>query len=49
MDAEVLIVPLFVPHRTALHVAGVEGIALGPDVYHVDLTRLHRADGAGVR
>lgn len=45
MDAEALIVPLYSPHRVALRVAGVDGIGLGIDVYHVDLTSLRRVHG----
>lgn len=50
MDRQALIVPLLVPHRVAVHTAQVDGIRLGIDVYHVDLTGLRRTDvpaGAG--
>lgn len=42
MDARCLIVPLYSPHRIALHTAAVDGIRLDCNVYHVDLTGLHR-------
>ncbi|MHC4897324.1 MAG: ABC transporter substrate-binding protein [Planctomycetota bacterium] len=42
LDREVLMVPLHAPRRLALHTADVEGIRLGMDMYHVDLTGLRR-------
>ncbi len=42
MDRKALIVPLFSPHRVAIHALSVAGIALGNDVYHADLTGLCR-------
>lgn len=42
MDREALVVPLYVPWRVAIARADVQGIGLGPDVYHVDLTGLRR-------
>jgi hypothetical protein len=42
MDRQALLVPLYAPQRVALRVAGVDGIGLGPDVYSIDLTGLHR-------
>ncbi|MCB9896737.1 MAG: ABC transporter substrate-binding protein [Planctomycetes bacterium] len=44
MDEQVLIVPLYAPHRIAVHSTQVEGIGLGPDIYRVDLTDLHWVD-----
>ena len=42
MDARCLIVPLYSPQRVVLHTAAVDGIRLDCNVYHVDLTGLHR-------
>jgi ABC-type transport system substrate-binding protein len=42
LDRECLIVPLYAPRRIAVHTADVEGVRLGIDVYHVDLTGLRR-------
>jgi ABC-type transport system substrate-binding protein len=42
MTAEALTVPLYVPRRIALRRAGIDGIRLGPDVYHADFDHLHR-------
>lgn len=44
MHHEALLVPLYVPHRVALRRTTIDGIGLGPDVYHVDLTALRRVD-----
>ncbi len=43
MDREALVVPLYVPFRLAVHTRDVDGIALGADVYRVDLNQLRRA------
>ena len=43
MDRAVLIVPLYVPWRVALRRSDLDGIRLGPDVYHVDLEHLQRS------
>ncbi|MBL9077866.1 MAG: ABC transporter substrate-binding protein [Planctomycetes bacterium] len=42
MDEQALLVPLYAPHHLAIHAADVDGVALGPDLYRVDLTRLRR-------
>ena len=42
LDRDVLMIPLYVPRRIALHTAEVEGLRLGIDVYRVDLTGLRR-------
>ena len=36
-DRDVVLVPLYVPRRIAVHSSRVTGIRLGVDVYHVDL------------
>jgi hypothetical protein len=41
LDKDALIVPLYSPHRVALHRREVDGIRLGSDVYRVDLSGLH--------
>ncbi len=41
LDEQALVVPLYVPHRVAVHTAAVGGVVLPPDVYRVDLDRLH--------
>ncbi len=43
MDEAVLMVPLYVPRRVAVRTIDVDGVGIGPDLYRVDLTRLHRA------
>lgn len=42
LDRQVLIVPLYVPWRVALRRSDVDGIGLGPDVYHADFSRVRR-------
>jgi len=42
LDRELLMVPLYAPRRIALRTAAVAGLRLGSDLYHVDLTALHR-------
>lgn len=42
LDAEVLIVPLYAPHRLVLRRADVDGIGLDLDCYRADLSRIHR-------
>lgn len=44
LDRDVAVVPLFVPDRIALLGPGVDGIALGPSIYGIDLTHLTRKD-----
>lgn len=43
LDAEVLIVPLYAPHRIVLRRAEVQGIGLDLDCYRVDLSRVERS------
>lgn len=42
LDREVLIVPLYSPHRVVLRRAAIEGIGLDLDCYRADLTGLRR-------
>lgn len=42
MDQEALMVPLYSPHHLAVHSVSIDGIGIGPDIYRVDLTQLHR-------
>ncbi|MCA8953420.1 MAG: hypothetical protein KDE27_28160, partial [Planctomycetes bacterium] len=44
MDEQALIVPLYSPRHIAVHTAAIDGIGLGPDIYRVDLTNLHRVE-----
>ncbi|MGE3175325.1 MAG: ABC transporter substrate-binding protein [Planctomycetota bacterium] len=44
MDREALVVPLFAPDRVLVRSREVDGVVLGPDLYRVDLTGLHRCD-----
>jgi ABC-type transport system substrate-binding protein len=46
LDQEALMVPLYSPHHIALRSVSIDGIELGPDIYRVDLTKLHRVQHA---
>ena len=49
MDREAIVVPLYVPWRVAIARSDIQGISLGPDVYHADLTGLRRLDASKQR